>query len=132
MKIKIKYNGKGIFAITEREDYLWAEKRLTVNKIYDADLKTRRNLREHNLYWLMLEAVAFHLGGSAATWHEWLKARFMNPEIIKLKSGEVVELPKSESFRLCTEIEFKAYFMKVQEFFLSQGYSPEEMIDTAC
>ena len=130
MKIKLRYNGKGIFSISNETDYLWAEKRLTMNKEYDTDLKTRRILKDHNKYWLTLEAAAYHIGGTAAAWHEWFKTQFMNPEIIILKNNDVVELPKSESFRLCTETEFKPYFLKVQDWFDSQGYDPEEMIRT--
>ena len=106
-------------------------KRFILDREYEIDVKTRRNLRRHNLYWLLMEALAFQFGGGAGDYHHELKRKFMKPRIIMGRKGIMIEIAPSEAFDRCTEQEFTEYFDKVQRWIIEQGYSMDELLKYA-
>lgn len=130
MKLQTRYNGNYQFDILDHEKE-WAKKRLVKDKLYTIEVKTKRSSAQHNYYWLVLGALAFHFGGTDADWHYELKKKFMRPRLVTTPKGETFEFPPSESFNRCTQIEMNEYFGKVQDWVAEQGYLVEELIETA-
>ena len=131
MIIHIIWRGEGQFYMVNKIEREQKGKRFIIDRVYEAEIKTRRNKRKHDLYWKFLESIAFHFGGSAKTWHEELKRLFMRKKMVWFKNGSFVELPESEAFDRCTEVEFSRYFEEVQRYFAEKGYTLEELIRTA-
>jgi hypothetical protein len=131
MKIKLQWSGGSLFVAIDPIDQERIEKRFVPNRIYEVEFKTRRNLKKHQLYWVLLNAIAFHFGGGAGDYHYELKKKFMPPRIISGKKGTLFELAPSEAFDSCTEDQFTEYFEKVQRWLIEQGYEPMELIETA-
>ena len=125
------WRGDDSFIITDEGEKQRVLKRFHPNRVYEVEVKTRRSLRRHNLYWLLLEALAFHFGGGANEYHYELKRKFMRPRIVQGKKGILFELVPSEAFDSCTEDEFGKYFERVQMWLVEQGYTPDEIIRSA-
>jgi hypothetical protein len=131
MKIHLIWRGEGAFAMSRDFEKEKIGKRFIIDREYEVDVKTRRNLKKHSLYWLLMEALAFHFEGGAGDYHYALKRKFMKPKIITGKKGIMIEIAPSEAFDRCTEQEFTEYFDRVQRWIVEQGYTMEELLKYA-
>jgi hypothetical protein len=132
MRIHAIWRGENGFQISRELEREKLGKRLILDREYEIDIITRRNLKQHSWYWgAFLPAVVFHCGGTPGDWHKWLKEKFMpRKQKIELRSGLIVELEPHESFKYCTQEEMNQYLVDVVRFFNSEGYDTEEMIRT--
>lgn len=82
----------------------------------------RRSNPQLRLYWALLGIVCENLDQDLKpeTLHEWLKMRLHLTSEIRLRSGEVVEVPRSVAFDKMEHAEFTAYFGNVKALLVEQ------------
>ncbi|SDQ98510.1 Protein of unknown function [Rhizobiales bacterium GAS113] len=78
----------------------------------EAEIKERRSLPRHRLYWAVLQAVVDATGKwtSAEIMHEAVKMHLGYFEMVADLNGELRSRPKSTSFGKMDEVEFREYF----------------------
>lgn len=74
--------------------------------------KSPRSLRQHRLFFAMLTLVVDNLDQplSKEALLEWVKLKLGHVEMIRLRNGEIVEVPKSISFDAMEQAEFHKFF----------------------
>lgn len=76
----------------------------------------RRSSQQNRLYWSLLGIVCDNLDQpiKPEDLHQWLKMRLHLTTEIRLRSGEIVEVPRSVAFDKMEHAEFTAYFDQVK------------------
>lgn len=76
----------------------------------------RRSSQQNRLYWSLLGVVCENLDQpiKPEDLHQWLKMRLGLTSEIRLRSGEIVEVPRSVAFDKMPHEEFQAYFDQVK------------------
>lgn len=71
-----------------------------------------RSIQQHRLYWAMLALVVDNLDQpvTAEALHEWVKLKLGHVSQIKLRSGEIVEVPASVAFDKMDQAAFRDFF----------------------
>ncbi len=82
----------------------------------------KRSNPQIRLYWALLGVVCENLDQNIKpeTLHEWLKMRLGMTAEVRLRSGEVQEVPRSVAFDKLEHAEFTAYFDRVKALLVSQ------------
>ena len=63
-------------------------------KVTIAPYKRSRSLEQNALYWKVISAIAEDTGNSKDAVHEWVRQRFLPPELVEI-NGEVRETRRS-------------------------------------
>lgn len=81
----------------------------------------RRSNPQLRLYWALLGVVCENLDQDLKpeALHEWLKMRLHLTSEIRLRTGEIVEVPRSVAFDKMPHAEFTAFFGNVKALLVS-------------
>ena len=90
--------------------------RYPVGATLQADIKKARNVKQHRLYWTLVNTICDNLNNvKPETLHALIKLRTGHVEVIKTEQG-IVEVPGSISFHAMDQGEFAAFFNRAVDF----------------
>jgi hypothetical protein len=116
--------------ITDIDNKKYCAIKLKKGNTYKIKVTKSRNVKHNAKYWVLLKALEFHFGNTDTAYHMYFKEMFLEPIVLKLKSGEIKKYPNSTAFDKMNQVEFDDYYNKVDNWLIEHGYEANELINT--
>lgn len=128
----VKIDAHGNIIPIDVHDKILLTQELKQGKTYKCKLTNSRNIKCQGLYWLLMQALAFHFptaGDNSDAWHMYYKYKFLPLLEFNSKDGKIL-FPSSTAFDKLDQIGFDEYIKKIEDHLKEKGYSINELIET--
>ena len=129
-EIIVKPNNQGDLIPVDQYDRTLVIEALKPTKEYTCKIIQTRNLKHLSKYWVLMKALEFHFDQPDVAYHMYFKELFLEPIILTLKDGTVKKYPNSIAFDKMNQLEFDAYYKKIEQWLNAKGLDIDELINT--